>query len=438
MNSLLKQIISILIFSDNIMVSTIVNSDLSSFKDDIDGLTVIRILSEYYKKFGKTPKELHAKELLDSLYLDEYKDIFDSLNENFVLQKLINQINYNSYTVGVLNALRILQKGPEFIEEIAHAVQVLDRKNITVFNSTNVDRNSCREALIHNSSKELLYSGVQALDEISFVPEKGTLGCFLGKPKTGKSLYLMQMTWANVQKGKKVLLITLEVSTKIILQRLCRLVLNAHDRDTPYEVFSLENLKKISITPKKLLRDIQESDLEIMDSFSSLLHIVERPQRSFTLEEFDLLLNSSINNGFHPDLVLIDYVAIMGYDSKKQYYEVLPPLFGKLRGLATKYNVAIETVHQPSVDSDGDDTKLLKSSNISLAKGLVSEVDRFATWTISPSERLIGIGRIYPEMNRNGHCGDKIFLNQIDFRTNMFSIYSCVFTTSLSKQIFGK
>ena len=152
-----------------------------------------------------------------------------------------------------------------------------------------------------------------------------------GYTSSGKTYFLLQLVLNLLRQGKKVAYFSLEMSSQSLVSRLWGNVsgLSATSIEwgwlTPEEinlkVFAFENLKAVG------------DQLAVEDSF-------------YSIETIDTAISNYIEEGFTPDLIIIDY--LQNLISSRDEYEKLTQASAALQLLSKKYDLAIVAASQVS------------------------------------------------------------------------------------------
>lgn len=165
------------------------------------------------------------------------------------------------------------------------------------------------------------------------LPNK-TLTIIMGATAAGKTLFMNHMTAANLQDGRNVLYITLEISEEMIAMRIDANLMNV-------PIGNVVDLDKVVYQTK--IEKIQEKT-------KGRLFIKEYSAASASSAHFRHLLNElKIKKNFIPDIIYVDYLGICA-SSRVQInvnmYTHIKEIIVEMRGLATEFNVPIVSATQ--------------------------------------------------------------------------------------------
>jgi replicative DNA helicase len=168
------------------------------------------------------------------------------------------------------------------------------------------------------------------------LPNK-TLNIAMAGTGVGKSLFMCHTAAANLELGKNVLYITMEMAEERIAERI-----DANLMDLPIQ--QLETLPK-NVFDKKIQR--------IAKTSIGKLIVKEYPTGAAHTGHFRALLNElKLKKNFIPDIIYVDYINISasarvrGLGGSINTYSYVKSIAEELRGLAVEFNVPIVSATQ--------------------------------------------------------------------------------------------
>jgi replicative DNA helicase len=243
------------------------------------------------------------------------------------------------------------------------------------------------------------------------LPEK-TLNIILAGTGVGKSMFMCHCAASNLNLGKNVLYITLEMAEERIAERIDANLLNT-------------DVDKLAALPKDTyLRKIEK----LKEKTLGRLIIKEYPTASASVSHFKHLLNElKLKRQFIPDIIYIDYLNICAsarikHGSNVNSYSYIKAIAEELRGLAVEHGVpvisATQTTRSGYSNSDVDLTDTSESF------GLPATAD-FMIALIS-TEELIDLNQIMIKQLKNRYSNpdtNKRFVLGVD-KAKM-KLYDC-------------
>lgn len=168
------------------------------------------------------------------------------------------------------------------------------------------------------------------------LPNK-TLNICMAGTGVGKSLFMCHLAAANLELGKNVLYITMEMAEERIAERI-----DANLMDLPIQ--QLETLPKNVFDNK--IQNIAKASI-------GKLIVKEYPTGAAHTGHFRALLNElKLKKNFRPDIIYIDYLNICassrvrGLGGSINTYSYVKSIAEELRGLAVEFNVPIVSATQ--------------------------------------------------------------------------------------------
>lgn len=242
-------------------------------------------------------------------------------------------------------------------------------------------------------------TGIPPLDNIlGGGLEKGELGILLAEPKKGKSIGLLHMAIAALQRRHaRVAYFLLEGTTdQFVLRALSRI------SGIEYERLQNDNItKKESKLVDKLMRMFKDR----MDLIPMNKHW------SYGVLEIEGKLRELKNNGRNPDLVCIDYADLLTDPTQKEPRLIQTSVYRNLKKLAMIGDYAIWTASQAQRPSKmAEESYLLRAKDISESYEKVRIADLVATLNQTPDERLNGILRFHIDIYRSSDADETIKL----------------------------
>ncbi len=311
----------------------------------------------------------------------------------YFLDKLTEFAKVQALRVGINRSLDILRKEKQLdrwskIYEIMEKVFLIQRNTEPGLDYYETIEERYKRMVQAKNSTERFISGFDAIDTRLHAEglARGEIGAYCGMSGAGKSLALVKSAKCNLQRGKNVCYISLEMEEDKIAERFDTMLTNIPMRSLYFEKERVrEYLNEGRDTCGKLV--IKQfpaggADVNVIRAYLSHLSLI----------------------GFTPDLLVVDYVGEMQDAPGIKTYESRQRIVRDLRGLAVEEDICVLTAMQANrsareaIDTQGffDDNALADSL------GQVRPLDAF--WTISqtkPEERA-GVGKIYISKHRSG------------------------------------
>ena len=202
----------------------------------------------------------------------------------------------------------------------------------------------------------------------------GELNLVMAPSGRGKSIFLVNMTFAALFLRKSVLYVTLEMSDYKTRKRLVGRLTGVNPRELPDRV------------------DEVYKRLKLFRERSGPLQIKDFPMRSLTVNDLRAYIVSLAQvKGFVPDLVVVDYLDIMrpvGIASQDDSFKGQGQIAQDLRGLATEYQFCLWSATQ--------------GNRQSAKKTVLDSEDKAESYrVIQDADVVIGLMRTEEERQRN-------------------------------------
>lgn len=238
-------------------------------------------------------------------------------------------------------------------------------------------------------------TGVMGLDDVLYHRGWGRkeLSVLMAPAKGGKSLGLLNFA-ANASKaGYNVLYCTLEVSARIISERL-----DASISDTA--VRSLEdNIMAV------------DTAIKVRQAKAGRLIIHEYPSGSMSPKMLRRLIEKYRNRGVIFDLVVVDYADIMAPDFRTDnVIENSKEIYIGLRALAFEFDCAMLTATQSN--REGIKAVVVKAEHVAEDYNKIRTADLVISINASDEERANGEARLYFAASRNQESGFALRVKQ--------------------------
>lgn len=392
----------------------------------------------YIDKYKAAPKAHLSDILEDKLTSDNkrevqlYEDILSSIHEaseginaEYAMSQLENYIKRQSYRSIAVDLVKALQKDTEeSLEEAAQLISKAQHNSLSLFDPGT--RLSDPEKALEFLDRERVTfpTGIPELDKRGFGPTRKEQWLFIAPTGKGKTWGLIHLAKMSVMQRLKVSHITLEVREDIAAQRYFQALFAMAKRD---EVLKAVKFKKdelgriidydsISVKPSISMDDphIKEKLLKRINKWKDriLKNIIikEFPTGSLTVQNLEAYLdNLEQQDGFIPDLLIVDYPDLMKLDADN-YRISLGRTFIGLRGLAVARNIALAVVTQGNRDSSK--AKKVDSSHVAEDWSKIAGSDVVITYSQTGAEKSLGLARLFVAKGRNDQDGITVVISQ--------------------------
>jgi len=383
-----------------VQVLPMVKSDYFEFPSHQKMYSVIKT---HYEKYNNLPGDdvliEQVKETKSSNeLLSDYKEELSSINsldtsalssEDYYLDLVEEFAKEQSLKEAILNSVEHLkQKNFGAIsEEVRQALLVGRQQDLGVDYFDDIQ--SRWDRLISEKTSNDFRTPFASLNEaLDGGLARKELAMVVAPPGVGKSLFLANQAVRSVLDGKNVLYVSLEMSEDKVAQRLDSIFTRIKQVELQHRVDTLE-----------------ERLGEISGSVSKLggLHIKEFPTKRQTVNGMRAYLNQLRNyKNFEPDVLIIDYLELLGTDESMPEYQAQERLAQELRGLSSEYNLLVWTATQ--TNREGKKVDIITDSELADSYGKMRVCDLVFSVNQTENEFDQGKARLYLMKSRNGRA----------------------------------
>lgn len=435
----LQRIIGSLIVDDHFLVqaSHLVKPDY--FRENAHRFICKSVLDYYEKYNGRPSKAILEFEINNKLrdnpargyYLAELDEIYRSYEpglqkREYILDQICEFAKTQALRLAYFETLSLLKgkgKEQEKWDKIRNKLQeaLLVERNVDLGLSyfETIEERYLR-MMKSKEDRDYFPCGFTAIDEaLGGGIGRGEMAAFAAMSGVGKSLALVKTGKYNLQKGRNVLYISLEIDEDKLAERFDAMLANVSIR----ELYFQENAKEV----KKVLKENQP--------YWGKLVIKQFPAGYADVAVIRAFIAQLDAKGFTPDVVIVDYIGEMKDSPVLKTYESRQRLVRDLRGMATELDFAVFTALQ--VNRGGRDAinekGYLDDDSLADSIGQVRPLD--ALWTISQTdaEQKAGCGNIFVSKHRSGRGKFSVKFQRNDNTLEMEEISNERYRNELSK-----
>jgi replicative DNA helicase len=377
-----------------------------------------RNLFAYLEKWNSIPqKSFVLQEVEDAIsnkdskikqhYIAETNALYQKYVPNlesreYLLEKILNFAKLMSLKRAFDESLNLMKRNPDDestwvkIQAVLRDALLVDRNFNEGLNYFETFEERYERMNKEEEAQEIFTSGFKAIDEalLGGGAHRGEIYSWIGLSGTGKSLALVTAALRNIiNLGKKVLYVSLEMDEDKIAERFDAQISNIDINQLKYN----KDLVKNAVDEQ--VKEQQDNKLLIIKQF---------PAGSMTVNTLRAYMQQLQMTGFHPDLLIIDYIGEMKDFPNMPTYESRYRIVRDLRGFATEERICIFTAMQPNKDAreaqkiDGDGPGFIDDTNLADSYGQIRPLD--GCWSINQmqNEKEAGIARIFVIKHRHG------------------------------------
>jgi len=424
-----------------------------------------RVIAEraliYWQEYKRAPRA-HTANLISDILEEEHDrraptfrrllmsmaELQASINTTYVINQLRLFKRLQELKGAILTAADQLQSGTEFslqqaqdvLNDILHVRDVIFDPGLRLDDPT---------PLLHSMDERgaaEFTTGVEAFDRAGIAPKRGSIMLLLAATNKGKSWWLTHLGRRAMMYRKKVLHITLEMRDIAVMQRYYQGLFVIPN----YESGKLIEQTTLHLDGDRDIVGIGVARIELDFSWASelmQLELMSRVQEKAELLKYirikqfprgSLSLNGlrgyldmmeSVEH-FTPDMLIIDYPAIMKLDPNNLRIS-MGALYNDLAGLLVERNMAGAFVHQLS--RAGADARAGKLTHVAEDWSVVQTVDDVIVYSQTRGEAARGLARLGVDKARSTAGKFNVLITQ-SYRTGQFVLQSGRMPSSYSSE----
>lgn len=428
-----REILNLLMKDRFLLTQSLGLVDPNYFTNEVHKL-IAKILFDYFQKYKSLPKKsflsvqledaIEGKKLdMKHLYRQEFHLVYDYFSvvanaRDYVLDKIVKFAQRMAIKSAFGTCSRLIREKPED-EETLDKVRDILKKSILVDRDTGLgldyfDPKTIAERYAEMKRKkdegDVFTSGFDPIDNhlSGGGLDRGEIGAWMGLSGVGKSLALLTAAIANMNKGYKILYISLELAWDRVAGRF-----DAQLADPARTSgMTIDNLVEHEGVVMQGLNDYIEDNKDRFGDDRQRLVIKQFPGSYMGVSEFRAYFAQAVLHGFRPDLVVLDYVGEMKDYPKVPGWESKYRIVRDLRGFAVEEQICILTALQPNKSAKEviRDGGLIDDENLAEAFGQVRPLDAFWTLNQTRDESNQNIARGYIAKHRHGQKGKQFFV----------------------------
>lgn len=385
-----------------------------SYFNDEKNQIIFNIVAIWYEKYNMFPSLRDFDLLLEKVPIDaEIKTLVKGMATKYYSEDIsqINQKNIAEQTQKfvqesrVYEAMMMAQKDIQeenygaIVERMKEAVTVNFDKDLGIsFTDTTNVMKAVTELTDDDSAID---SGIPILNNlIGGGFKKGEQIVIAAPPGVGKTLVLGCFGLNAFISGKKVLILTMETSTPVLLMRYLQ---NFTQREKSSIVSDMETAKRI-----------MDNKFEMMNNGGDLI-VKEYPSNQPCANDFIALMTDlEMYKGWKPDMLIVDYLLITATNDNRldpgDSYKYYKRVAEDVRNIAKEYKIPVLTacqINREGQAENGGTKALITSKNVSESRGILDTADIFITLNQTSSQKSKSEIMFYIDKNRNGSAQQK-------------------------------
>lgn len=405
---------------------------------------------DYWQRYGYAPKDAAGDLVADILEAGDsrsrlYEEILratvalaDQINEKYVLDQLRAFVKVQRVKRAIMrSAERINAQAEMAVDEVEAIWNELLRQRDEIGFERGLSLADYGKVLDYLEAQQLEFpTGIKEFDKAHIGPARGTVLLFLGPSGRGKSWFCVHVGKMALRQGKRVLHISLEMSQEQVAQRYYQSLFNASKREPESEgtVFRYSDDRKPEFRPPgkvtvysefilrgQYSRDELEVRLNAMGA-RAVDNLIIKRFPSLTMDAFEAYLDGLENDGWIPDMVILDYWGLVDTGvSMRDYRLGTGAAFKRFRAIMIERNMAGVTPQQ--VTRKGIEASFSRMTHVGEDISLPQTADVVLNYSSTDEEHRRNLGRVYVSKGRDEKDRFGVVLNQ-HYETGQFVVES--------------
>lgn len=336
--------------------------------------------------------DIEIKRKLKKLFKIKHK------NKKYVIQTAIEFAQFNAMKDAIVESADLIdsEQNRSLIQaKISAAMKIgIDARKL----GTNIFHDRLTRAVhrelhgLYNSKVSTGLKGLNARTDGGL--DKGELGVILAPQKGFKTGTLVNLGFAAMAQGLKVVHYTMEVS---------------EDKTTLRYERRIAGLTKKEVISKY---DKLDAALQRLHSIGGMLTVKEFPMRSVTVAQLNAHLDYLESEGFVADMVIVDYIDLLATHTQGDNWQQLGAICAALRAMAQERQVPVWTASQSTRESAKKE--IIRKEDIAGSMEKIAIADLVIAVCQTKDERLAETARLFVAANREGSDSGLIYI-KIDY-----------------------
>lgn len=376
--------------------------------------TMYKALNEYFAKYSKLPTDDYLLEYCRK-NKSEREDYSSYEDEVSVVNSMdASSIEHTDFFMDIIEEFAKKEAMKEAIMNSIEHIQADDFSRVEdeIRSALTVSRNMSLGQLYFDDVTNRWIRNIERRKEAKFKTVfktlnkelEGGLGSkelamVVAPPGVGKSLYLVNQGVQALMEEKKVLYVSLEMSEDKIAQRFDSVITQIGQGYLEHKQPDL--LKRLNIFREQFV--------------DSNLIIKEYPTGLASVSDIRALLSQLRNfEAFEPDILIVDYLELLGSGRDAPEYQAQEYLARELRGLAVEHGILVWTATQ--TNRQGSNVNVITDTELGDSYGKFRTVDYCISLNQSAEEFDESRMRAYVMKSRNGKTRFQVPVS-IDYNT---------------------
>jgi len=423
---------------------------------------IAKVSLRYISKYDKVPGE-HTIDLVEQLQrrFPEQSSLFNQIyevitelqetsNREFILSQASAFCRYQALKQGISSAIDHLDADTEEgVEQASLALASSLDRSFDLFDTGTLLSDTSKSLRFLDASNMPFLCGIKELDDARLGPARKRLHLMVAPSGRGKSWWLVHLAKLALLQRKKVLYVTLELSEEEVCGRFMQSLFSIRKREQEIatQIFKQDDRGRFSSMSSVVIKGrphLEQPGIRqhliakvgsVLEGRRPPLIVKEFPTKFLTikaLESFIEMLQASVN--FIPDMICIDYPDLMALPTIGEYRHSIGSLYGQLRGIGVKQNIAICAVTQ--TNKAGATARLVTEVDSAESYEKIGISDTVFTYSQTKAEKALNLSRIYVDKGRTDISKFEVLISQA-YGIGQFCLHSVLKSTSYERFLDG-
>lgn len=333
------------IMTDNTCMALLTNKiHPEIFSKDCFGQTV-KFFQDFFKEHGRNPKTEEIKvsivnNTMSTNFMQTWREVasidLEQIGQEFFLQNSERFLKRRMAQLAVKNIIESMKSRELDPDQLVDIFTKVAQVKVIQDGGYNIYTDIQRYVDEWSSDEARLSFGFKQLDEFTNggMPANGKfLGVVAAPTNMGKSIFLGNIAVNAARQGKRVLVVSLEMSEMVYASRV-------------YAALYDLDIDTVHLNTDKIIDCVKNERYGDMD-------IKEFPPASMTVDELDGFIDNQKKAGKEYDLICVDYLTLLRAPNTDNSNEAGKALSRKMRSLSYKYKIPFFTAAQ--VNREGFD-----------------------------------------------------------------------------------
>jgi replicative DNA helicase len=359
-----------------------------------------KIVNDFYDKRKKLPTFTEVKTYLtNDILKNNFRKLLESfkkLDKDFDEDELYaNTEQFLKQRAAWVQMMDIAENAEDKVRNPQKVLEAFDSIcNITLQTDNGIELFADKDRIIDDilNVESYISSGWEWFDNATgggFIANGKALYLFGGQANIGKSIFLGNVAVNIAKQGKKVLVISLEMSEMVYAKRMCSNITKIPMKDFKFNTHPL----------RSLLVEEEEQNPE------GKVYIKEFPPSTMSPKQIEAFIKKLINSGVKLDAIIIDYIGLLTTTFGSNSYERGKYICEQVRAWSYPQIFGIPVISAFQTNRTGYGKENPGMETVSESMGVMMTGDVACSIFQSEEDKELGIIKLGMMRNRYGPMG---------------------------------